>query len=91
MNHQRDKAKRNHDLHDVFDLGVLHDLLVAGLAHVQQLATKWEDSIVVTANLSVFRSTALENTRNLQRDLCKMRTTHVFTHHTQATDSQRLG
>lgn len=66
-NHQRE-AKGNHDLHDVLDLGVLHDLLVAGLAHVQQLAAKWEDTVIVTANLYALRSTALENTRSLQCD-----------------------
>ena len=38
------------DLLDVLDLLILHDLIVLRLTNVEQLSSKWKDTIVVTTN-----------------------------------------
>jgi hypothetical protein len=38
------------DLPDVLDLDVFHNLVVTGLAYVEELAPKWKDAIVVTTD-----------------------------------------
>lgn len=38
------------NLLDTLNLLVLHDLVVLGFSNVEELATKWEDTVVVTTD-----------------------------------------
>jgi len=41
---------KTHNLLNVLDLIIVHDLLVSSIADIQQLTLEWEDTVVITAN-----------------------------------------
>ena len=48
-----------HNLLDVLDLLILHDLVVLCLTHIEKLATQWEDAKVIMSNNTASHSECL--------------------------------
>jgi hypothetical protein len=48
-----------HNLLDVLDLLILHDLVVLCLTHIEKLATQWEDAKVIMSDNTTSHSECL--------------------------------